>query len=602
MTPQPQNRVPPLRALFALRWVRLHHIILPLAAFIAVLPLILHGCSCGHVFDFHILNWMEAARQFTHGNLHPSWVYTPAYNAGEPRFVFYPPLSWTIGAILSFLMPWAWTPIAYTWLALTAAGFALYRFAREFTSPNAALLAATFYLVNPYTLFTAYERTAYAELLAAAWIPLLLLAILGKKVTIPRIAIPIALLWLTDAPAAVMGCYALALLTLIRLCLPATNPGAPCPDSGTWASRASATALTPLQLAATTTAGTLLGLGLAAFYVLPAAYERRYVQIAMAILPEMSIQDNFLFHHSSDPLHDAVLHTASTIAVLLLTLTAIALVVAFACSFISTQKARVPHPSQSYREGWETQPSNSLFDPLVLLTLAIAFLLTPLSKVIWTHLPELVFLQFPWRFLAILAAILSLAIAVILNRLKLDPTLAAALSLILAATVAVSSYHIFRQSCDDEDTVSARLALFHSNAGSEPTDEYTPVTADNDALSQTNPPFWLIQNLENEDQQAPANSIPGPAPTSLTLNSSQPQLLVLNLRNYPAWRVTLNQTPITARIERNDGLIAFPLPAGLNHVDLTYTHTPDQTIGDILTLLSLVLLFLTFRRKRLPDP
>ena len=43
---------------------RLPYILLPLAALIAVLPLILHGCSCGHDFDFHILNWLEAARQF----------------------------------------------------------------------------------------------------------------------------------------------------------------------------------------------------------------------------------------------------------------------------------------------------------------------------------------------------------------------------------------------------------------------------------------------------------------------------------------------------------------------------------------------------------
>ncbi len=73
-------------------------------------------------------------------------------------------------------------------------------------------------------LFTAYERTAYAELLAAVWIPLLLHAILREEVTIPRIAIPIALLWLTNAPAAVMSCYALALLAVVRI---ATTPGAP---------------------------------------------------------------------------------------------------------------------------------------------------------------------------------------------------------------------------------------------------------------------------------------------------------------------------------------------------------------------------------------
>ncbi|MGH9596436.1 MAG: hypothetical protein ACRD3K_06525, partial [Edaphobacter sp.] len=206
---------------------RLPYLLIPVAALVAIAPLIARGCSCGHDFDFHLLSWFEAARQFTHGNLHPHWAYTPAWNAGEPRFVFYPPLSWITGAMLGLILPWHWTPIAYTWLALTASGLALYRLARDFATPTAALIAATLYMVNPYMLFTAYERTAYAELLAAAWIPLLLHAILRKQVTIPRIAIPIALLWLTNAPAAVMSCYALALLTLTRLILyrPTTNPG-----------------------------------------------------------------------------------------------------------------------------------------------------------------------------------------------------------------------------------------------------------------------------------------------------------------------------------------------------------------------------------------
>src|ERR1700679_2013926 len=203
---------------------RLPYILIPLAALVAITPLIARGCSCGHDFDFHLLNWLEAARQFTPGNLHPHWAYTPAYNAGEPRFVFYPPLAWTIGAILGLILPWTWTPIAYTWLALSAAGLSLYFLASEFTSPPAAVVAAVLYTVNPYMLFTAYERTAYAELLAAAFIPLLLHAILRPQITIPGIAIPIALLWLTNAPAPVMSCYALALLTIVRIARPSNTP------------------------------------------------------------------------------------------------------------------------------------------------------------------------------------------------------------------------------------------------------------------------------------------------------------------------------------------------------------------------------------------
>jgi hypothetical protein len=614
---------------------RLPYILLPLAALIAVLPLILRGCSCGHDFDFHILNWLEAARQFAHGNLHPHWAYTPAWNAGEPRFVFYPPLSWTIGALLGLTFPWTWAPILYTWLALTASGLALHRLARDFTTPTAALLAATFYVVNPYMLFTAYERTAYAELLAAAWIPLLLHAILRERITIPRIAIPVALLWLTNAPAAVMSCYALALLTLVRIATPAihhqaTAPGATssptsdAPSSPTpgvppsvkpgapssartlrlrWASRESATApthsltgntssQTPLQLAFNTIAGTLLGLGLASIYLIPAAYERRYVQIAMAILPGMRIQDNFLFHHTGDILHDQVLHTASTIAVTLIALTATALIIAG-----TSTKAQVPHPSQPHRNGWDPQLSTGILTPLAILTIAIAILLTQITNFVWNHLPELLFLQFPWRLLAILATVLSLTAAITLRALNLKPVPTAALAIAIGAALTYPTYTTFHQPCDDEDTVQARQALFHSNQGTDPTDEYTPTTADNDSLAKTTPPYWLSQD---PNAKVPANGTPGPAPTHLTLNSPIAQTLILNLRDYPTWRITLNQTPVTIHNQqgqRDDGLIAIPIPAGPSTIDIAYAHTLDRTLGDIVTVLSLILL-VTLRRSR----
>lgn len=602
MKSNPQNQLPHIWQSRRQMWVRgrdkwIPILILPLAAFIAVLPLILHGCSCGHDFNFHLLNWMEAARQFSHGNLHPHWVFSPAYNAGEPRFVFYPPISWTIGAILGLLMPWTWTPIVYTWFALTAAGLAFYRLAREFAAPTAALLAAAFYLVNPYTLYTAYERTAYAELLAAAWIPLLLLGILRKKVTIPGIAIPVALLWLTNDPAAVMGCYSLALLTLIRLSFPITNPGAASSPRFLRlrrASRSSATApaLLPsggrLQLAATTTAGTLLGLGLAAFYILPAAYERRYVQIIAALTPGTRIQDNFLFHHTASIIHNAVLHGASVLAVVLLTLTAAAIVVA---------AVRSPRPTP--KDTGTRLPILSLS----ILTLVIAFLFTPFSSFIWQHVPELVFLQFPWRLLAILAAVLALVIAVILTPLKLKPIPATVLSLILTAVLTLTSFHLFRQYCDPESTVSASLALFRSHTGTEPNDEYAPLTADDDFLTQNNPPYWLIPNRPSSaNAKAPANSTPGSAPARITLDSSTPQILVLNLRDYPSWRITLNQTTITTRLHRDDGLIAIPIPSGRDHIAITYIQTLDQTIGDILSVLSLVILSLVLWRKHPSNP
>jgi len=569
---------------------RLPYILIPIAAFIAILPLLIRGCSCGHDFDFHLVNWFEAARQFTHGNLHPHWAYTPAYNAGEPRFVFYPPISWIIGAILGLLFPWTWTPILYTWLALTAAGLSLYYLARDFTIPAAATLAAVLYTLNPYMLFTAYERTAYAELLAAAWIPLLLHAILRNKITIPRIAIPIALLWLTNAPAAVMSCYALALLTLIRVLIPGANPGA------------------RLQIAANTIAGTALGLGIAAFYIIPAAYERRFVQIAMAIIPFYRIQDNFLFRQTGDIDHDKVLQTASAIAILLLAITAIALIFIRATtpgapSFAAVSR-RVGY-SREARTAPTDLPQRQLFYPLTILTIAITLLQTPITSFIWTHAPELAFIQFPWRLLAILAAVLALAIAIALNPLKIKPTTTAILTLLIAATLTYPAYQTFHQTCDPEDTVAARLALFHSNQGTDPTDEYTPVAADNDSLAQTNPTYWLSQD---PNAKAPANTQPGPAPTHFLFKATKPGFLILNLRDYPSWEITstdpnsmhLNHPK---HIHRDDGLIVLPLYYAADYtIDIRYARTTDQTVGEILSLTSLALVALVIfssRKKKL---
>ncbi|MBS1798570.1 MAG: hypothetical protein JSS95_01960 [Acidobacteria bacterium] len=569
------------------------YILLPIAAFIAVLPMIVRGCSCGHDFDFHIISWFEAARQFAHGTIHPHWAFTPAWNAGEPRFVFYPPLSWAIGGMLGLIMPWAWTPVVYIWICLTAAGLALNYAARSFTTPNAALLAAAIYIANPYTLYTAYERSAYAELLAAAWLPLLLHAVLRDRVTIPRIAIPVALLWLTNAPAAVMGCYALALLAAVRLFLSSLNPGAPfmrrflplrwASHNRTTASATSDTAppdagTNSLHLTVNTVTGTLLGLGLAAFYIVPAAYERRFVQIAFAILPGLRPQDNFLFQHTANPEHDAVLKTASIVAIFIIVLTFAAL----ALLYLTDRDAATKSGAPSHKGA--TAPVQLTFS-LAVLALAIVFMLTPLSAFFWQHLPELRFLQFPWRLVAILATVFAFALAAALSRLSLKTTQAVVVTLVSATIFALPAYSIFHQRCYPEDTLPARLAIFHSsNPGTDPTDEYTPITADNDSLGDRNPGYWLSADAASP----PTNgAMPGPAPRQLDLAPATPQALILNLRDYPAWRITLNGASVNTRLRRDDGLIAVPLPSGPVHIGIEYVELTDQDLGYLISALSL---------------
>jgi hypothetical protein len=570
---------------------RQYFLLIPAIALVASLPLLLHGCSCGHDFDFHLLNWIEAATQMSRGGLHPHWAYTPAFNAGEPRFVFYPPVSWYLGALLGMLLAYvpgvsevaAWTnaPILFTWIALAGSGLALYRLAREFVAPNAALIAAAFYVANPYMMFTAYERTAYAELLAAAWMPLLLLGVLRARITLPGIAVPLALLWLTNAPAAVMGSYTLAFLAAMRVVSTLLSESRLQNSAGLESKEVAAS-----RFALTTAAGTMLGLALGAFYILPAAYERRFAQIALVILPGLRIQDNFLFEHTTGPdaaAHDVVLHTASMVAVLMLAIAASLLAASFLRRKIASSRA-------------DLVPMRSL----AALAAGIAFMLTPWSLPLWSHVPQAAFLQFPWRLLAVLAVTISLALAGLLsdllNGLRLSSWANALLALALTAALTFPAYGVFAQHCFIEDQPATRLALFHSSTGTDATDEYTPLHADNVALLAGAPPYWLADSAQ---ASATTMATPGAAPARFTVTAPQPEVLILNLRDYPSWRIAVNGAVSSRRMQRRDGLIALPVPSGTFTIDIRYRETLDQAIGDAITLLALaILLFVLFPRLR----
>ena len=105
--------------------------IILLAALIAISPELVRGASCGHDYDFHLVSWFDALASWHQGVIYPHWTPSPNYEAGEPRFIFYPPLTWMLGAALGALMNWQWVSVAMTWLMLAGAGLAVYLLARQ---------------------------------------------------------------------------------------------------------------------------------------------------------------------------------------------------------------------------------------------------------------------------------------------------------------------------------------------------------------------------------------------------------------------------------------------------------------------------------------
>ncbi len=64
-------------------------------------------------------------------------------------------------------------------------------------SPDAAAFAGCLYIANPYAMFVAYERSALGELLASAWLPLVVLFALRRRSSIAPLGLSVAALWLT---------------------------------------------------------------------------------------------------------------------------------------------------------------------------------------------------------------------------------------------------------------------------------------------------------------------------------------------------------------------------------------------------------------------
>ena len=550
-----------------------------LAAFLAVLPLLLQGCSCGHDFDFHLLSWMEAASQWQHGILRPVWAFTPAFNAGEPRLLMYPPLSWATGAFIGLLLPWPVVPIAFTWLVLFLSGLTMHRLLRRWTRNSAATLGGCLYLVNPYMLFCAYERTAYAELMAAAWMPLLLAAMLRPRLSMWRIALVVSLVWLTNAPAAVVGCYSVLLLGLARL-LWVRGEGL----------------RTALQVAGTVTTGVVAGLALDAFYLVPMALTRKYVQLALAVVPMASPDANYLFARDNDLFHDHVLLQASWIATGTL---AIAVFCGVALLWLRARGAGTVRPLHSMKaRDLEAHAQHDLHAITLTLTVFAAvlwYLLSRWSSPIWHIGPELVYLQFPWRFLSVAsAAAIALGILLVqrsVGRLRMGAIIVVGLSIVSLAGVFAGGRY-FREECASDETVQSQREQFVEEDGVGTTDEYTPVGADNDVLPVHLPPAWLTHDPMGTPDKT--STLP-PADRShpedwhiVTGPVNEPVDMVVRLRFFPGWHILRDSVEIQPG-RRPDGLAVVPLAPGRSHtVEVQYRTTAGQWAGLAITGMTLL--------------
>lgn len=551
--------------------------IILLAALIAIGPMLVRGAPRGSDFDFHFTSWLDAERNIVMGVLHPHWADSPNLGAGEPRFVFYPPLTWAVGAVLGLVLPWQVVPILLSFLMLAGTGLANRALAREVMDEGPATLAGCIAIFFGYALFCVYRRSAYGEMTGGIWIPLILLLMLRRRNpaagwlrdafdgSAALLALVVAGTALSNGPTLIMALYFLAAVALVLAVVERT--------------------VAPVLRAGKATA---LGLGVAAIYLIPAVWERGSMNLHYAITAQQYVIENswFFAHHSDIKMygHDVMLRQISWVGTAMLLATLLAALIAW-------KRGRLP-ASKSWRV------------LLWLIPVTVLLLQLPVTEPVWAHVPALRILQFPWRWFLVLESPMAIlvALAVWSRDARWRKVLFvgfAAVFVAISVGVVLSGYRVAQIA---ELNI---MSSFLDGEGTKGMFEYAPPAAsylmvernlvsacllkdDTAAVSaQLPPPAWLGNTLECRAKFAAVSLLPehkewrGIADAAGTL--------VLRLRSFPAWVVTVNGHPVKAEADHRYGLLAVPVPQGNVDVRVDWKTTEDVEVGRWVSLLSLIL-------------
>ena len=502
-------------------------------ALFVVLPFWYFGIPSGHDFEFHFNSWIQVVDHWKHGSLYPHWDASAHYEYGEARFIFYPPFSWTLGALLGLILPWKLVTGAYVWIVLTLAGWSMFALARRWLSHRDALFAAAFYAANPYNLVIVYWRSSFAELMAAIYIPLLLLLLLRTEERDRRVVVPLSLLmaagWLTNLPSAVMMNYSLGLLALLV-----------------------AIRRRSLAILSYTAGSMAIGAMLAAFFLMPAYHQQSWVQIGQVLAPGVRPLDNFLFTKTSDADHNTFN--------LLISIVTVAEVAVLGLAMLRARRR--------FRQLW----------PLLLAwSMACVLLLLKPTLLLWNHLPELRFIQFPWRWLLCLNVPLALVLTGGLRRWSVRTVFCLA----MFGVVAGLWIRVQPPWWDNAGDIQEMLDNQQDGIGNEGIEEYVPAGADPDDIDQKAP----LLHYEGSGTATFATKEWLPEKRIFSVTASAPGNVVLRLFNYRSWKVHVDGRITKAETLSATGQMVVPVPAGHTEIRINFVEGRDRTLGTAISIL-----------------
>lgn len=548
----------------ALSSPRYRALIIVAAALAAMAPELIGGLSVSHSFRYNIV-WTEQFRDLVRaGDIYPHWLPASWDGLGSPTFYFYPPLFFWLAAGLDALtlrlLPVGALVSVTTFVLLASSGLSMWAWLAGQTAPRKAILAAVAYMVMPYHLFDIYLRGAVAEAAAYAFLPLIMLSV--KRLGEGRTAFALLL-----APA-----YAALILSHLPTALLMSLTALPL-----YAVFTAHRSARPLRAIAPTAAAGLLGIGLAAAYLIPAVTLQSHISTD-ALFGGYYAVDRWFFWNPRDwPLAGImwIIIPASTAMLLL----------AAASALTARRNGR----------------ADGLFWAAIVL-LAIV-LVSGAMPFLW-RLPYLAQVQFPWRMMVIAEFALITGVAIATPSIR--TAFAGAVPLVFAMVVAGSLVASQAGNAGRSGVGEEMAVRIDYREAPEYLPRGVPIPLNADGV----PDPLLVQLPDvRPASAAAAGAKVGSAALDrggmeVRVESPVPTDLVVRRFYFPHWRVTdASGSAVQSAPSSPDRLLSWRAPAGRSRFRVEQGTVPGERAGLAVSALCLVLLgswgLLLLRRRRL---
>lgn len=239
--------------------------------------------------------------------------------------------------------------------------------------------------------------------------------------------------------------------------------------------------------------------------------------------------------------------------------------------------------------------------------LALVFLMLPVSRAVWEHVPGMAYLQFPWRLLGpanlMLAVCAASGVTLLPDVRWRGPVVALALLVILL--LALPTLYPPPWTADFGGTAPADIIAWEQGSlayGTTSTGDFVPTGAAL-VLMHAEPALLASYARGGPVDRVNRATLPEGATVELVAQGplydrlfvSTPHEFVFRLFTFyfPGWRATVDGKAVAIEVAGPEGFITFWVPAGEHDVLVRFGNTPSRTAGWILSTLGCLAFILT---------